>query len=232
MTNEQFDIFLENSIANFGEELVELPDMPTVQHTFSRKFERKMARLIRRQKSFYFPMLKTPLRRTVTIIITAVIVLSTMVMSVGAIRTAFLNFITETFDTHTDVRSVYDPDAPLDFRDIYAMTVDMSDFELTEHTIDIFNNRYVYEREHCQIYFTQTIKEYYNIAVNTEGFEMETVYVNGFEGYYIDMDRLYAKMLAWDNGDYVFTIDAIFDENYSVSKDEMFAMAESVKIAE
>lgn len=71
-----------------------------------------------------------------------------MVMSVGAIRTAFLNFITETFDTHTDVRSVYDPDASLDFRDKYAMTADMSDFELTEHTIDIFNNNYIYENEH------------------------------------------------------------------------------------
>lgn len=230
MTNEQFDIFLENSIANFGDDYVELPDTPMLQHTFSKKFERKMARLIRRQKSFYFPMLKTPLRRTVTIIVTAVIVLSTMVMSVGAIRTAFLNFIAETFDTHTDVRSVYDPDAPLDFRDKYAMTADLSDFELTEHTIDIFNNNYIYENEHCYIIFDQSIKEYYNVAVNTEGFEMETVYVNGFEGYYIDMAGLYAKMIAWDNGDYVFTIDAIYDENYDVSKAEMITMAESVKI--
>lgn len=232
MTNEQFDIFLEKSIANFGEDYVELPDIPIVQHTFSKKFERKMARLIRRQKSFYFPMLKTPLRRTVTIIVTAVIVLSTMVMSVGAIRTAFLNFITETFDTHTDVQSVDDSDAPLDFRDKYAITADLSDFELTDHTIDIFDNSYAYENEHCSIYFEQSIKKYYNVAVNTEGFEMETVYVNGFEGYFIDMDGLYAKMIAWDNGDYVFTIDAVYDENYNVSKAEMLAMAESVKIVE
>ena len=232
MTNEQFDIFLENSIANFGDDYVELPDMPIVQHTFSKKFERKMARLIRRQKSFYFPMLKTPLRRTVTIIVTAVIVLSTMVMSVGAIRTAFLNFITETFDTHTDVQSVYDPDAPLDFRDKYEITADLSDFELTDHTIDIFTNSYIYENEHCYIFYNQSIKEYYNVAVNTEGFEMETVYVNGFEGYYIDMDGLYAKMIAWDNGDYILSITVTYDENYDVSKAEMLAMAESVKIVE
>lgn len=56
--------------------------------------------------------------------------------------------------------------------------------------------------------------------------------MNGFEGYYIDMDGLYAKMIAWDNGDYIFTIDAIYDENYDVNKAEMLAMAESVKTVE
>ena len=61
---------------------------------------------------------------------------------------------------------------------------------------------------------------------------METVYVNGFDGEYIDMVGLYAKMVAWDNGDYVFTIDAIYDGNYDVSKAEMIAMAESVKIVD
>lgn len=72
----------------------------------------------------------------------------------------------------------------------------------------------------------------YRGSFKAEGFETETVYVNGFEGYYIDMDGLYAKMIAWDNGDYIFTIDAIYDENYVVNKAEMLAMAESVKIVE
>lgn len=43
---------------------------------------------------------------------------------------------------------------------------------------------------------------------------METVYVNGFEGYY--MDGLYAKIIAWDNGDYILSITVTYDENYDV----------------
>lgn len=56
--------------------------------------------------------------------------------------------------------------------------------------------------------------------------------MNGFEGYYIDMDGLYAKMIAWDNGDYILSITVTYDKNHDVNKAEMLAMAESVKIVE
>lgn len=72
----------------------------------------------------------------------------------------------------------------------------------------------------------------YRGSFKAEGFETETVYVNGFEGYNIDMDGLYAKMIAWDNGDYILSITVTYDKNHDVNKAEMLAMAESVKIVE
>lgn len=59
MTDRQFDVFLENTIKNFGEDYIEFSEETIIEHTFSKRFERKMARLIRQQKSFYFPMIRS-----------------------------------------------------------------------------------------------------------------------------------------------------------------------------
>lgn len=232
MTDKQFDAFLENTIKSFGEDYIDFSEDEIIQHTFSRSFERKMARLIRHQKSFYFPMIKTPTRRTVTIMVTVIIVLSTMVMSVGATREAFTNFFINIFDTHTKVLSVDDEDAPLDFNDKYEITADMSDFELVDFWEDVFARNYVYENEYGYIWYDQNIKEYYNISVNTEGYDIETVYINGFEAFYVDMRRQNGKIVIWDNGDYVLSILVSCDKDYEFSKDELIELANSVQKVE
>ncbi len=214
MTDKQFDVFLENAIKNFGEDYIDFSEETIIQHTFSKRFERKMARLIRHQKSFYFPMIKTSTRRTVTIMVTAIIVLSTMVMSVSALREAFLRFITEVFDTHTKVQTIQDDTAPESFEDIYAITNIPDGFEI------VFQNDNIegipeliteYRNGQQRIIFSQFIKSQYRVSVNTEGYEVVRIDINGNEGFMVDMvDDYY---FAWDNGDYIFEIVGNVGEN-------------------
>lgn len=227
MTDKQFDVFLENTIKNFGEDYIDFSEETIIQHTFSKKFERKMARLIRQQKSFYFPMIRTPIRRTVTITVTVIIILSTTVISVSALREAFIRFITEIFDTHTEVQTIQDNTAPESFEDIYAITNIPDGFEIvfqndnTEGTPVLITE---YRNGQNRIIFSQYIKSCYDINVNTEGYEMVRIDVNGNEGFMIDMiDDIY---IAWDNGDYILEIDS------NIGKDTLIDVAKSVQKAE
>ncbi len=227
MTDKQFDAFLENTIKNFGEDYIDFSEDEIIQHTFSRSFERKMARLIRHQKSFYFPMIKTPVRRIVTVMITAAVILSTMVMSVSALREAFLRFITEVFDTHTKVQTIQDDTAPESFEDIYAITNIPDGFEI------VFQNDNIegipeliteYQNGQEYIIFSQYIKSQYRVSVNTEGYEMVRVNINGNEGFEIDMGDSY--YITWDNGDYILIISG------NIGKSALIDMINSVQKVE
>lgn len=214
MTDKQFDVFLENTIKNFGEDYIEFSEETIIQHTFSKRFERKMARLIRQQKSFYFPMIKTPIRRTVTIMVTVIIILSTTVISVSALREAFVRFITEVFNTHTEVQTIQDDTAPESFEDIYVITSIPDGFEIVFQNDNITEAPALiteYRNGQKRIIFSQCIKSRYDVNVNTEGYEMKRIDINGNEGFIVDMvDDYY---IAWDNGDYILTISSNVGEN-------------------
>ena len=214
MTDKQFDVFLENTIKNFGEDYIEFSEETIIQHTFSKRFERKMSRLIRQQKSFYFPMIRTPIRRTVTIMVTVIIILSTTVISVSALREAFIRFITEIFDTHTEVQVISDDTAPESFEDIYAITNIPDGFEIIFRNDNIDGTPVLmteYRNGQQRIIFSQYIKSRYDVNVNTEGYEMERIDINGNEGFIINMvDDYY---IAWDNGDYIFEVVGNVGEN-------------------
>ena len=227
MTDRQFDVFLENTIKNFGEDYIDFSEETIIQHTFSKRFERKMARLIRQQKSFYFPMIRTPIRRTVTIMVTLIIILSTTVISVSALREAFIHFITEIFDTHTEVQTIQDNTASELFEDIYAVTNIPDGFEIVFQNDNIEETPALiteYRNGQQRIIFSQYIKFRYNVNVNTEGYEMVRIDINGNEGFMIEMiDNIY---IAWDNGDYILTISS------NVGKNALIDMANSVQKAE
>lgn len=227
MTDKQFDLFLENTIKNFGEDYIDFSEETIIQHTFSKRFERKMARLIRQQKSFYFPIIRTPIRRTVTIMITVIIILSTTVISVSALREAFIRFMTEIFDTHTEVQAIQDDTAPESFEDIYVITNIPDGFEIVFQNDNIEETPVLmteYRNGQQRIIFSQYIKSRYDVNVNTEGYEMVRIDINGNEGFIVDMvDDYY---IAWDNGDYIFEIDS------NVGKDVLINMAKSVQKVE
>ena len=155
-----------------------------------------------------------------------------MAMSVSAVREAFINFFMNIFDTNTVVQSVEDMDAPLDFIDKYEITADMSDYENFDISEFISEREYTYENENCTIYFTQYIKEYYHISINTEGYDIETIYINGCEGFYVDMYNQNGKIITWDNGDYVLSILVSCDVDYKFSKNQLIDIANSVQKVE
>ena len=73
------------------------------------------------------------------------------------------------------------------------------------------------------------IKEYYDIAINTEDYNMETIYVNGCEGYYVNMYNQDGQIISWDNGDYVMSILVSCDNEQVIGKNKLIDMANSVQ---
>lgn len=228
MTENEFELFIKQAITEHFDEYIPESEIDRTPHKFSKEFEDKMNKLMGK------PMITKHLtfKRVLTYIMVAIITAVVVTFGVAAIREAFTKFITYIFGTHTEVISITDESAPLDFTDIYEISSDLSDFELVDFSENTFNREYVYENEHITIHFRQYIKEYYDISENTEGYDIEPININGMEGYYIDMHGINAEKITWDNGDYIISIFVFYDDMYKIGKSEMIEYAKSVKKTE
>ena len=228
MTELEFDMLIKRAIAEHIDEYFPETAINRTPHKFSRDFERKMNKLMGK------PVISRHIspKKVITYVTVAIIAACIISISISAVREAFINFITNVFSTHTEVYSVSDDSDHLDFADIYEITSDMSDFELTDVSEDIFEREYTYQNEHCKIIYEQYIKKYYKAYENTEGYHMEKIFVNDFEGYYIDMSKINTKTIVWDNGDYVFAILAKYDDVYTIDKNSVIDIAKSVQKVE
>ncbi len=228
MTDLEFEQYITSVIKEYGANYIDEALIDNTPHKFSREFKRKMNILMGKRNE----KIRITPKRLLIAITAALLAVFILAMSVSAVREAFINFFMNIFDTHTVVQSVDDTGAPLDFVDKYEIIADMSDFELVDLSEDIFDREYTYENEHCTIYFEQNIKAYYDISVNTEGYEIETVYVNGYECIYVNMYNQNGQIIIWDNGDYVFSILVFNDNGYDFDKDELINIANSVQKVE
>lgn len=228
MTDLEFEQYITSVIKEYGANYIDDALIDNTPHKFSPEFERKMDILMGKSNK---KVRITP-KRLLIAITAALLAVFIMAMSVSAFREAFINFFMNIFDTHTVVQSVDDVDAPLEFTDKYEITADMSDYELVDFSEDIFDREYAYKNEHCTIYFTQSIKKYYDIAINTEGYDIETIYIDGSEGFYVNMYNQNSQIISWDNGDYVLSILVLCNNGYEFSKDELIDIVNSVQKVE
>ncbi|MCM1009205.1 MAG: DUF4367 domain-containing protein [Ruminococcus flavefaciens] len=228
MTDFEFEQYITSVIKEYGANYIDDKMIDNTPHKFSPEFERKMDILMGKSHK----KIKVTPKRLLIAVTAALLAVFTLAMSVSAVRKAFINFFMNIFDTHTVVQSVDDEGAPLEFTDKYEITADMSGFELVDFSEDIFDREYTYENEHCKIYFDQNIKAYYDISVNTEGYDIENVYINGYECIYVNMYNQNGQIIIWDNGDYVFSILVSCDSNYEFGKNQLIRIANSVQKVE
>lgn len=228
MTNNEFDDIIREAFRQNISHYFSEDDIDYTPHKFSPEFERKMSILMGKDSK----PVKFTFKKLLIAVIAALLAVFLIAMSVSAVRESFINFFMDIFDIRTVVESVDDVDAPLEFTDKYEITADMSDYELVDFRESIFRREYTYENEYCTIYFEQNIKEYYHISVNTEGYDIEKIYIDGCEGFYIDMYNQNGKTLIWDNGDYVLSIFVSCNSDYKFSKNELTNIADSVQKVE
>lgn len=228
MTDLEFEQYITPVIKEYGANYIDESLIDNTPHKFSPEFERKMDILMGKS---YKKVRITP-KRLLIAVTAALLAVFIMAMSVNAVRETFINFFMNIFDTHTVVQSIDDKDAPLDFVDKYIITSDMSDYDLINFFEDISDREYTYKNENCTIYFTQSIKKYYHESVNTEGYEIESIYIDNCEGFYVNMYNQNGQIIIWDNGDYVLSILVSHDDDYEFSKDKLINMANSVQKVE
>lgn len=228
MTDKEFDLLLKNSITKHFSEYIPESELDYTPHEFSAEFENKMAKLLGKPQKIKHTFSK----KTVTIILVAIITACVAAFAIGANRNIFSKFFVKFFSDHSEIQPIYSENAPTDFSDKYEITMELSDFTLVDIYESVFNRTYRYEKEYYQLYFQQEIKEEYNPSVNTEGYEIEQVSINGFDGLYLDMYNQSSKSIVWDNGDYIFTLVIMGESGYEFSKDELIEIAESVQKVE
>lgn len=228
MTNNEFDDIIREAFRQNISKYIPESDIDYTPHRFSPEFERKMNILMGKDSK----NVKITFKKLFIAVIAALLAVFIVAMSVSAVREAFFNFLMDIFNTHTVVESVDDVDAPLEFTDKYEITADMPAYELVDFRESIFKREYTYKNENCTIYFKQNIKEYYHISVNTEGYDIEMIYINGCEGFYVNMYNQNSQIVSWDNGDYILSILVSCNSNYDFGQKRLIDMANSVQKVE
>ncbi len=193
-----FKELLKNSIENFGDSYIDTSLLSYEPHEFSRRFDRKMRNLIKKQKRFYFPLVKTPLRLSFTVI--AMVILMTMVMSVGALREKVFHFFASWGQNMSKVYIPLDEQHPLTIEEKYDITFDLGDFELDheDHYSVYYSMTYVHGDDY--ISYDQYTQECFNgILLNTEDAVFEDAEVNGFQATFW-FDLYGTPHITWDNG--------------------------------
>ncbi|MBR1662994.1 MAG: DUF4367 domain-containing protein [Ruminococcus sp.] len=208
-----------------AEEFAEyINDLPLyTEHQFSERHNRKMNKLIKRQRKPYFSMISTAGRRAACVIV-AFVVLSASALSVRAIREAFFDFITSIFSDHSvvTVESGTDSGYPETIEEEYYISALPEGFEKagderTGNSIDIS-----YFRENDYILFTQYTKSCYEQNYDNEYTEYKE-HIDGDEKYLV-IENEYDTTYIWDTGKYIFTIQS------NLNKDSILKLCKSTKI--
>lgn len=194
------------------------------EHIFSKKFERRMKKLINRRRKPYYKLINKTWKRAVCAV-TAAAVSMTIVMQVEAVRSLFKDFFAYIYEKFSVLQSVDSTNAPETIEDVYVITYDLSDYvtDFEEYTGSVYN--VIYRKDNIIINFYQNTKNEYDSIWNTENSEIETIMINNYEAIYFN-DNHNFKTIVWDNGEYIFSIGS------NVGKNALIDMAKSVQKVE
>ena len=191
------------------------------EHIFSRKFEKKMSRLIKRRNKIYYPFINNTFKRTAVAIGALVIVSTVSVVKIDALREVFVNIKFDIFEKYSVITPADDKQVPETIEEIYEITYDLSGYEVVYEISKSTQNYIEYMKDDIYIGFGQYTKNIF-INKNTENADVKTIIINETEAlYYKDNNNFYHLIL--DNGDYLFTVRTNSDESL------LFDIAKSIK---
>ena len=195
-------------------------------HEFSVEFEKKMQKLIKLRNKPYYKIINTVGKRVACIVVIVLLASSVTVLSVDALRNAVADFFVNIYEKFSTVQSVNeDKTAPTTIEDIYAITYDLSDYDVIYEEKDNYSYNITYIKDDVVIDFLQYTNDMYDQNVNTENAEISTISITSKEAI-IFLDNQSYHHLIWDNGDYILNIRSNIDE------DALICIAESVQKVE
>lgn len=169
MQNEKF----KNAIHEAMERDYKNLSKASENHIFSPKFEKRMDRLTKRRNKPYYRFINTSVKRAVCIAASVLIVSSTAIISVDALRNRFIDFCVGIYEKFSIVKSVKDNNAPETIEDIYEITYDLSGFTIDYEEYNEYMRDITYVKDDIDINFTQNVKEIYDVDLNTEEAEKQ-----------------------------------------------------------
>ena len=206
----------------FNEQMSSLND--SEQHAFSKKHEKKMAKLIKRQRKPYFNLICTAGRRAACIIV-AIVIFSASALSVKAVREAVFKFITNIFSDHNVVEIENDPDisCPETIQEEYYISdlpegFVQSQVDKTDNTLSI-----VYSCGERHIIFEQHTLSGFKLNIDNEHNIFEE-YTDPDGTVYKIATRKDITVIIWSIEDYVFSVES------NLNKDCTLNLCESTKL--
>jgi hypothetical protein len=200
-----------------------MPADHEIEHEFSKRFERRMGKPIRRGKTGSPVGAIAYLRRHMVAFVAAIIILFASAMSVSAVRAAVFEFITEVYEKFTHIffnESRSSQDAADGFA-IYEPAYISEGFKLVNKNTDGLV-LLEYEKENDFISYSQQCLENVSININTEGVKLEELEFKGLPAKYYSNQGV--QNLLWYDDKYMYMVSSTLD------RDIVFKIAESVEI--
>ncbi len=221
MTKAEFITALREAVSS---EFAHIPcNENEIDIILSDRFKRKMEKLIKAQRKPYYALINTAAKR-VAIIIVAIITLFTASLSVEAIRTPVINFVTQIYETF--VEYFFEGDTAKKIEKEYVITNLPDGYELKEKIESEASITYVYlNNSNEYLWFSQKItSEAKSIFDN----EKSNIYNYKIDNLEVSICKTNTKRYAfWTKENYYLTISA----SSNVSNETIINMIKSVKLS-
>lgn len=167
-------------------------DDSLIQHEFSPEFERKIEKLIRKEKTFFWHFVNTASKR-VAVIAVVLVMLFTTACSVEAIREPIVRFLIEVYESFTEY--TFEGEKSDTITKEYKMSIIPEGFTQTNYTEDDTGITTTYENDQGDmIRFAQLVTNDTNLSIDAEKGETTIVDISGREVYLYQMDNLIYAM--------------------------------------
>ena len=195
-----------------------------ITHEFSKRFERRMKKLIRKSKTRSPAGGAVFLRRRLAALVAAIVILLATAMSVSAVRAAVFEFITEVYEKFTHM---FFEESPPSQESADELSIRRPSF--IPEGFELVNEKtagpvlLVYEKGSDYISYSQQCLENVSMNINTKGAELEEVEFNGLPAKYYSNRGV--QNLLWYDDEFLYMISSTLD------RDTVFRIAGSVETA-
>ena len=192
---------------------------------YSVKFLKKMNKLLKDERKFYFRMVNSAVKRVAVVIIT-MLVIGCATLSIGAVRRAVAGFFTDIYESFTRLTVADDQYDNLKtiIEEVYTLGEVPEGYVLAYESRGIGSNVYQWYNNGEQIELFQMAAAVGSSTIDAEDNPYQELYVGDFEGLYL-VDENY-RWIAWVYDGYLFEITCPL----SITESELINMAKSIKI--
>lgn len=201
-------------------EIGRLPSDDKIVWKPSAEFERKMAKLLKEERTPLWQLINTRAKRAVCIVLVILAALGAS-MSIKAVREPVVRFFVEIYEAFA--RITHPQQSETTIETAYTLPGDMlpEGYELSyECASPTFYNEKYASADGKTIYFYQSVTSSTNITLDKEGVSVVKISVGTYEGRYYKSKN--TVNLVWFDGTYLFNIIA----------PDTFEIGELVRLAE
>lgn len=204
-------------------EIGRLPSDDKIVWKPSAEFERKMAKLLKEEKTPLWQLINTRAKRAVCIVLVILAALGAS-MSIKAVREPVVRFFVEIYEAFARITHPQQSETPLET--IYTLPRDMlpEGYELSyESTLTTFHKEEYIFADGKTIHFCQAVISSTNITIDKEGTSIIEIFVGTHEGrYYKSKNTI---NLIWSDGTYLFNM--IAPDTFEIG--ELIRLAENLR---